>query len=49
MKETLNDHIEISILEILKEKQFIKTRIGDFDIDYILDAETQVKIMTEST
>jgi hypothetical protein len=49
MKETLNDHRDISLPEILKEKQCIETRIGDFDIDCVLDAETQVNIMPEST
>jgi hypothetical protein len=45
----LNDHRDISLLEILKEKQCIETRIGDFDIDCVLDEETQVNIMPEST
>jgi hypothetical protein len=36
MKETLNDHRDISLPEILKEKQHIETRIGDFDIDSCL-------------
>jgi hypothetical protein len=49
MKETLNDHRDISLSEILKEKECIETRIGDFDIDCVLDEETQVNIMTEST
>jgi hypothetical protein len=49
MKETLNDHRDISLSEILKEKECIEARIGDFDIDCVLDAETQVNIMTEST
>jgi hypothetical protein len=49
MKETLNDHRDTSLSEILKEKECIETRIGDFDIDCVLDAETQVNIMTEST
>jgi hypothetical protein len=38
MKETLNDHRDINLPEILKEKQCIETRIGDFDIDCVLDA-----------
>jgi hypothetical protein len=46
MKETLNDHKYTSLSEILKEKECIEERIGDFDIDYVLDAETQVNIMT---
>jgi hypothetical protein len=49
MKETLNDHKDISLSEILKEKECIETRIGDFNIDCVLDAKTQVKIMTEGT
>jgi hypothetical protein len=49
MKETLNDHKDISLLEILKEKEQIEVRIGDFDIDCVLDEETQVNIMMERT
>ena len=49
MKETLNDHINISLPEILKEKQCIETRIEDFNIDCVLDEETHVNIMPEST
>jgi hypothetical protein len=49
MKETLNDHRDISLSEILKEKECIETRVGDFNIDCVLDKETQVNIMTEST
>jgi hypothetical protein len=33
----------------LKKKQCIETRIGDFDIQCILDEETHVNIMPEST
>jgi hypothetical protein len=40
MKETLNDHRDISLSDILKEKECIETRIGDFNIDYVLDAKT---------
>jgi hypothetical protein len=47
MKETLNDHRDINLLDIFKEKECIEARIGDFDIDYILDEETQVNIMTK--
>jgi hypothetical protein len=47
MKETLNDHRNINLPEIFKEKECIETRIGDFDIDSVLDDETQVNIMTE--
>jgi hypothetical protein len=49
MKETLNDHKNINLSEIFKEKECIETRIGDFDIDCVLDEETQVNIMTERT
>ena len=49
IKETLNDHREMSLSEILKEKECIEERIGDFDIDCVLDEETQVNIMPEST
>jgi hypothetical protein len=49
MKETLNDHRHISLSGIFKEKECIEARIGDFDIDCVLDEETQVNIMTERT
>jgi hypothetical protein len=49
MKETLNDHINIKLSEIFKEKECIETKIGDFDIDCVLDEETHVNIMTERT
>jgi hypothetical protein len=49
MKETLNDHRHIILSKIFKEKEFIEVRIGDFDIDYVLDEEKQVNIMTERT
>jgi hypothetical protein len=49
MKESLNDHQNINLLEIFKEKEYIEARIRDFDIDCVLDEETQVKIMTERT
>jgi hypothetical protein len=49
MKETLNDHRQVNLSEIFKEKACIEARIGDFDIDYVLDEETQVNIMTERT
>jgi hypothetical protein len=49
MKETLNDHKDINLSEIFKEKVCIETRIGDFDIDCVLDDETQVNIMTKGT
>jgi hypothetical protein len=40
MKETMNDHRNTNLSEILKEKECIETRIGDFDIDCVLDKET---------
>jgi hypothetical protein len=40
MKETLNDHRSVNLSEIFKEKECIETRIGDFDIDCVLDEET---------
>jgi hypothetical protein len=49
MKETLNDHRYVKLSEIFKEKECIEARIGDFDIDSILDEETPVNIMLERT
>jgi hypothetical protein len=49
LKETLNDHRDINLPKILKEKSCIETRIGDFDINCVLDEETRVNIMPEST
>jgi hypothetical protein len=46
MKETMNDHRHINLSEIFKEKEYIEARIGEFDIDCVLDEETQVNIMT---
>jgi hypothetical protein len=45
----MNDHKDVSLPKILKVKHRIGTRIGDFDIDYVLDEETPVNIMTEGT
>ena len=45
MKDTLNDHQHVKLSEIFKEKEQIEERIGEFDIDYTLDEETQVNIM----
>jgi len=45
----LNDHIDINLLDILKEKDYIETRIENFNIDYVLDEETQVNIITKRT
>jgi hypothetical protein len=49
MKETLNDHRHTSLSEIFKVTECTETRIEDFSIDYVLDKETQVNIMTERT
>jgi hypothetical protein len=49
MKETLNDHRHINLSSIFKEKECIVARIGDFDIDCVLDEETRVNIMKERT
>ena len=49
MKETLNDHKNINLSKVLKEKEYIETRIGDFNIDCVLDEETQVNIIIERT
>jgi hypothetical protein len=49
MKDTLNDHQHVRLSDIFKEKEQIKERIGDFNIDCILDEETQVNIMPERT
>ena len=40
MKETMNDHRYVKLSDIFKEKECIEARIGDFDIDSILDEET---------
>jgi hypothetical protein len=49
MKETMNDHRYVSLSKIFKEKECIEARIGNFDIDCVLDKETQVNIMPERT
>jgi hypothetical protein len=49
MKQTLNDHRRIILSGIFKEKECIEARIGDFDIEYVMDEETHVNIMTERT
>ena len=49
MKETQNDHRDTNLLEILKEKEKIEVRMGDLNIDCVLDEETQVNIMTKRT
>jgi hypothetical protein len=49
MKDTLNDHQHFRLSEIFKEKECIKVGISEFDIDYVLNEETLVKIMPERT
>jgi hypothetical protein len=46
IKETLDDHKDVSLSEIFKGKEKIKVRIGDFDIDCALDEGTSMNIMT---
>jgi hypothetical protein len=49
MKETMDEHKDVSLSEIFKEKEKIEVRIGDFDIDYALYEGTHMNIMIEST
>jgi hypothetical protein len=49
MKETLDEHRHDILLKIFKEKECIKVRIGDFNIDCVLDEETKMNIMTKRT
>ena len=49
MKEILNARQHIILSDIFKEKECIEEIIGDFDIDCVLDEETQMNIMTERT
>jgi hypothetical protein len=37
LKEMMYDHKDVSLPEILKVKQCISARIGDFDMDCVLD------------
>jgi hypothetical protein len=48
MKETLNDHQHVNLSEIFKENECIEARIGDFNIDYVMDEETQMNIMPKT-
>jgi hypothetical protein len=41
LKEMIDVHKDVSLLEILKVKQCISERIEDFDIDRVLDEDTQ--------
>jgi hypothetical protein len=45
----MDDHKDVRVSDILKEKQCIVTRIEDFDIDFVLAEETHMNIMPEST
>jgi hypothetical protein len=49
IRETLNDHRHVNLSEIFTEKECLEERIGDFNIDCVLDEETQVNIMRERT
>jgi hypothetical protein len=49
MKETLNNHQHDRLSEIFKVKECTEVRICDFDIDCVLEEDTQVNIMTERT
>ena len=49
MRETLNDHRHVRLSKIFNEKECIEERLGDFDVDYFLDKETQVNVMIERT
>jgi hypothetical protein len=49
IKETLSDHRHFILPEIFREKECIEARIGDFDIDCVLDEETQLNIILERT
>ena len=42
-------HKDVNLPDILKVKQHISARIEEFDIDCVLDEETQVDIMIEGT
>jgi hypothetical protein len=45
----LKEHKDARLSEIFEENEQIEARIGDFEIDCVLDEETQVKIMSEIT
>jgi hypothetical protein len=49
LKEMMDVYKHVSLPKILKVKQCINARIGDFDIECVLDEETQVNIMIEET
>jgi hypothetical protein len=49
IQDTLNDHRHVRLLEVFNKKECIEVRIGDFDVDCILDEETQVNVMIART
>jgi hypothetical protein len=49
IKETLDDHKDVTLLEIFKEHEKIEVRIREFDIDCALDEGTPMNIMRERT
>jgi hypothetical protein len=49
IKETLDDHKDVSLSQIFKEQEKIEVRIRDFDIDCSLDEGTPMNIMIERT
>jgi hypothetical protein len=49
IKETLDDHKDVSLSEIFREQEKIEVRIGDFDIDCALDEGTPMNIVIERT
>ena len=46
LKEMKDFHKYVNLPKILKVKHYISTIIEDFNIDHVLDEETQVNIMT---
>jgi hypothetical protein len=49
IRESLNDHRHVRLSGIFNENECLEEIIGDFNIDCVLDEETQVNIMTERT
>jgi hypothetical protein len=45
----LNDHRHVRLSEVFNKKECIEVRIGDFEIDCVLDEETHMNIMIERT
>ena len=48
-KQELKYFMNRRITHLIEEKELIEVRIRDFDIDYVLDKETHVNVMTKST